>query len=121
MKLENEKLKLNEMDESLKTFMSVPVYKIGSYTFNLDTRLLVRKTESIKLAQKEACVLACLAANENSIILRSELLRLIWKEVTVENSRSLDVYICKLRKLLFKDLKVKIICYNRTGYRLNVR
>jgi DNA-binding response OmpR family regulator len=121
MKLENEKLKLNGMDESLRTFMSVPIYKIGSYTFDLDTRLLVRKTESIKLAQKETYILVCLAANINSIFLRSELLRIIWKEATIENSRSLDVYICKLRKLLSKDLKVKIICYNRTGYRLNVR
>lgn len=121
MKLENEKLKLNGIDECLRTFMSVPIYKIGSYTFDLDTRLLVRKTESIKLAQKETYILVCLAANVNSIILRSELLRIIWKEATIENSRSLDVYICKLRKLLSKDLKVKIICYNRTGYRLNIR
>ena len=109
MKLENEKLKLNGMDESLRTFMSVPSCKIGSYTFDLNTRLLIRKTESIKLAQKEAYVLVCLAANVNSIILRSELLRMIWKDATIENSRSLDVYICKLRKLLSKDLKVKII------------
>jgi len=121
MKLENEKLKLCGMNESLKAFMSVPIYRIGSYTFDLNTRLLLRKTLSIKLAQKETYLLVCLAANVNTIIPRSELLKLIWSEVTIENSRSLDVYICKLRKLLNGDSKVKIICYNRTGYRLNIR
>ena len=119
MKIENEKL--NGIDESLKLFLSVPFYKIGSYAFDIDTRLLIRKAESIKLAQKEIYLLVCLAANVNTIVLRSELLRMIWGEATIQNSRSLDVYICKLRKLLSNDLKVKIICYNRTGYRLNIR
>lgn len=121
MKIETEKLKLNGIDESLKLFMSVPVYKIGSYVFDIDTRLLIRKAESIKLARKETYLLVCLAANVNTIVHRSELLRMIWGEATIQNSRSMDVYICKLRKLLSNDIKVKILCYNRTGYRLNVR
>jgi two-component system response regulator VicR len=114
-------LKLNGIDESLKLFMSVPVYKIGSYAFDIDTRLLIRKAESIKLAQKETYLLVYLAANVNTVVLRSDILRVIWNDVTVRNSRSLDVYICKLRKLLRNDPKIKIICYSCAGYRLNIR
>jgi DNA-binding response OmpR family regulator len=121
MKLENEKLKLDGMDESLKLLMSFPSYKIGSYVFDIDTRLLIRKAESIKLAQKETYLLVCLVANANTIVLRSELLRMIWGDASIQNFRSIDVYICKLRKLLRNDPKVKILCYNRTGYRMNIR
>ena len=81
MKLENEKLKLCGMNESLKTLMTIPVYKIGSYAFDIDTRLLVRKAASIKLAQKETYLLVCLAARMNTIVLRSELLKMIWGEI----------------------------------------
>lgn len=121
MKIEIEKLKLDGLDESLRSFMSVPIYKIGSYKFDVDNRLLIHKTGSIKLAQKETHLLVSLAANVNTLVLRSDLLRIIWKEVTMRNSRSMDVYICKLRKLISNDPKIKIICYSCTGYRLNIK
>ncbi len=121
MKIENEKLKLSAMDESLKKCMSVSVYKIGVYTFDVDTRQLILKKISVKLAQKETYLLVYLAAKINSIVPRTELLSRIWGEVTVKNSRSMDVYICKLRKLLSEDPKISIICYNKIGCRLNVR
>jgi len=43
MKIETEKLVLLGLDENLKALMSVPSYKIGSFTFDVEKRLLISK------------------------------------------------------------------------------
>ena len=44
----------------------------------------------------------------------------IWKDDNYYNSRSMDVYICKLRKLLSKDPNITIINIHGKGYRIIV-
>ena len=68
MKIETEKLVLLGLDENLKALMSVPSYKIGSFTFDVEKRLLISKNESVKLTGKESYLLVLLAANANTFL-----------------------------------------------------
>jgi DNA-binding response OmpR family regulator len=118
MKIETEKLVLIGLDENLKALMSVPSYKIGAYTFDVETRQLIYKNESVKLTGKESYLLVLLAANANSFLERKYILTTIWKEDNFRTSRSMDVYICKLRKLLGKDNNINIVNIHGKGHKL---
>lgn len=118
MKIENEKFALKELNDELKKIMSVSEYQIGSYKFDTENRTLNFKTDSIKLTRKEAYLLCLFAANFNNFIDRKYILESIWREDNYLNSRSMDVYICKLRKLLSKDKHINLINFHGKGYKM---
>jgi len=120
MKNENEKIVLSELNENLRKLMSVTSYKLGGYTFDVEKRLLSINNESVKLTRKESYLFVLFAANVNNFLDRKEMLVTIWMEDTYYNSRSMDVYICKLRKLLSKDPKITIINIHGKGYKIIV-
>jgi DNA-binding response OmpR family regulator len=118
MKIETEKLVLNGVDEHLKALMSVPSYKIGNYTFDVDKRVLIYSGNAVKLTAKESYLLVLLAANVNNFLERKFILNTIWKEDNFRNSRCMDVYIYKLRKLLEKDGNVNIVNLHGKGHKM---
>jgi len=118
MKIENEKIVLMDLNENLKSLMSVPNYEIGSYKFDAGERLLMDKNESVKLTRKESYLLVSFAASAGNLLERKHLLTTIWKDDNYSNSRSMDVYICKLRKLLAKDPSIMIINIHGKGYKM---
>ncbi|MDD3078439.1 MAG: winged helix-turn-helix domain-containing protein [Paludibacter sp.] len=121
MKIETEKLVLIGLDENLKKLMLVPSYKIGSFTFDTETRQLISKDESVKLTGKESYLLVLLAANANQFLERKYILTTIWKEDNFRTSRSMDVYICKLRKLLSKDNNINIVNLHGKGHKMIIQ
>ena len=108
----------NDLDENLKALMSVPSYKIGAYTYDVEKRLLYYNDESVKLTKKESYLLVFLVSNEGKSLSRNDILTAIWKKDTYANSRSMDVYICKMRKLLSKDSKIIIVNIHGRGFRI---
>ena len=121
MKIENERILLNELDENLRALMVVPSYKLGAYTFDVANReLSFSGAEPVKLTRKETYLFVLFAANANSMLDRKYMLTTIWKDDNYYNSRSMDVYICKLRKLLSKDPNITIINIHGKGYRIIV-
>ena len=118
MKLETEKLALMDLTETMKTLMSAPSYKIGTYTFDVDKRQLIHGSSSVKLTAKEAYLLVLFAANPSVILERKYILQTIWKEDNFRTSRSMDVYICKLRKQLSKDPEIMLINIQGKGHRM---
>jgi DNA-binding response OmpR family regulator len=120
MKNENEKIVLSELNENLRKLMSAQSYKLGDYTFDVEKRILTIGSEGVKLTRKESYLLVLFAANINNFLERKEMLITIWLEDTYYNSRSMDVYICKLRKLLSKDQKITIINIHGKGYKMIV-
>jgi len=107
-----------DLDENLKVLMSVPSYNIGAYTFDVEKRLLFFNDESVKLTKKEAYLLVFFVSNVGKSLYRNEILTTIWKEDTYPNSRSMDVYICKMRKLLSRDSKILIVNIHGRGFRI---
>jgi two-component system, OmpR family, response regulator len=120
MKLENEKTLVSELDDYLKKLMLVPSYKVGAYIFDVDKRMLTFNDESFKLTAKESYLLVLFAANINKLLDRNDILNAIWREDNYRTRRTMDVFICKLRKLLNKDSSIVIINTHGKGYKMYI-
>lgn len=107
--------------KSPSTFPEQNEFKIGSYTFNFDKRMLTINGKEQKLTPKECDLLRLLCLNENQILERTEALTRIWREDSYFNSRSMDVYITKLRNYLKNDKTIEIVNVHGTGYKLLTR
>ena len=94
-------------------------FQIGDFQFNSKLRLLGYKAEeTIKLSPKENQLLRLLALNMNDLLPRETALNKIWRDDNYFTSRSMDVYIAKLRKYLKADKKVEILNIHGEGFRL---
>lgn len=96
-------------------------FTIGSLSFNAKLRLLTHGSEEpIKLSPKENQLLRLLALHINDLLPREKALNKIWHDDNYFTSRSMDVYIAKLRKYLKKDPNVEILNIHGEGFRLVV-
>ena len=94
-------------------------FEIGRFFLNTKLRILKYKDEEpVKLSPKENELLRLLALHTDDFMSRELALSKIWKDDNYFTSRSMDVYIAKLRKLLKKDEKVEIINIHGEGFRL---
>jgi DNA-binding response OmpR family regulator len=95
---------------------------IGNFHLNSKLRFLTYKdTEPIKLSPKENELLKMLAVYENDLMPRELALTKIWRDDNYFTSRSMDVYIAKLRKYLKMDDEVDILNIHGEGFRLVVK
>lgn len=100
--------------------------KIGRYTLDVRTRMLsygvagTNEYEQTELPYRECEVLAYLARHINETAATSDMLTQIWGDDSYFNSRSLNVYITKLRHKLQKDKTLSILNIRGVGYRLTV-
>ncbi len=90
---------------------------IGNYTFNIKRQTLHHPAENRKLSYRESELLKLLYENRDKIVERSEILTLLWGSDSFFNSRTLDVYITKLRGYLKQDPAIEIITIKGIGYR----
>jgi DNA-binding response OmpR family regulator len=96
-------------------------FKIGSFSLNSKLRFLSQDGEEpVKLSPKENELLRLLALHENDLMSRELALTKIWRDDNYFTSRSMDVYIAKLRKYLKKDENVEILNIHGEGFRLVV-
>ena len=97
-------------------------FTVGNFQLNSKLRFLTYKGESpIKLSPKENDLLRLLALHKNDLMPRELALTKIWRDDNYFTSRSMDVYIAKLRKYLSKDDDVEIINIHGEGFRLVVK
>lgn len=94
------------------------VLDLGEYRFFPQRQILQYQSETQKLSSREAELLKLLYFSRNRVIERKTILLKLWNDDHIFNSRSLDVYITKLRKYLSHDSQVQIINYRGTGYKL---
>ena len=96
-------------------------FVIGDFNLNAKLRLLTYKNEQhVKLSPKENQLLRLLALHINDLMPREKALNKIWRDDNYFTSRSMDVYIAKLRKYLKADNKVEILNIHGEGFRLVV-
>ena len=94
-------------------------FKIGDFKFDSKLRQLSYRDEKpVKLSPKEAKLLKMLVLHKNDLMPREKALTKIWQDDNYFTSRSMDVYIAKLRKLLKRDTNVKIVNIHGAGFRL---
>ncbi|WP_118972223.1 response regulator transcription factor [Taibaiella koreensis] len=93
-------------------------YQIGKYSFSPVTQILRSDEETFKLSFKESELLNALIAYKNSLMPRKEILLQLWGDDSFFHSRTMDVYIAKLRKYLKHDPALSIVNIRGFGFKL---
>ena len=94
-------------------------FTFSNFKLNSKLRILTyRNGSEIKLSPKENQLLRLLVIHKNDLLPRQTALNIIWRDDNYFTSRSMDVYIAKLRKYLIKDKKVQILNIHGEGFRL---
>jgi len=96
-------------------------YTFSDFTFNSKLRTLQFRAENeITLSPKESKLLNLLLENLNDLTPREEALVKIWNDDNYFTSRSMDVYVTKIRKYLKLDPKISIENIHGKGFKMNV-
>ena len=99
-----------------KTSAGDGVINIGIFRVDLSRYTLQSSAGTVQLSNRDMQVLNMLHANRNGVTSRKDLLMAVWGDDSYFNSRTLDVYIRKLRRLLAADPAVQIITLKSSGY-----
>ena len=93
-------------------------YEIGDYQFNPVTQQLTFAGTAQELSHRESEILKRLCNNRNEVVSSQSILLELWGDDSFFNSRSLHVFITKLRHKLAKDSRVRIVNVRGIGYKL---
>ncbi|NDV59762.1 response regulator transcription factor [Bacteroides sp. 519] len=95
-------------------------FEIGNYYFDSVKQELVLNGEKQDLSHREAEILKRLCENRNEVVNTQNVLLDLWGDDSFFNSRSLHVFITKLRHKLSKDEHIRIVNVRGIGYKLIV-
>lgn len=98
--------------------LNVAEIAIGKYLFNYHKQELCLNTEIIKLSSRESELLFLLYKNKNALTDRKMVLMTLWGDDSFFNTRTMDVFITKLRKHLKNDAQIEILNIRGMGYKL---
>lgn len=100
--------------------MQTDTYRIGQFEFDHKARILMNtKVKSKKtLSPKESELLRMLLDHKDEVLPKSLALNKIWGDANYFTTRSMDVYVAKLRKYLAADDSIQLITIHGAGYRL---
>ncbi|MBR4135656.1 MAG: response regulator transcription factor [Bacteroidales bacterium] len=79
------------------------IYHMGNFEFNFSSMQLIHPKKTRTLTRKEAHLLQLLLEHKNKLIPREIILKEIWGEEDHSVSRSMDVFLTKLRSYLMID------------------
>ena len=114
---------LMKMRGGAKTQKETNHYKLGKYTLDADHATLRDDETDITqtITQREAQILQLLAENQNHVVRREAILSRFWNtEDDYFASRSLDVFVNKLRKLLSDEPRITLKTVRGVGLQLLV-
>ena len=94
--------------------------QIGQYVFQPHQLRLTLGKEEQKLTHRESEIIRIFAQHMNGVVNRKLLLQQVWGDDSFYNSRSLDVYIKKLRDYFSGDPNISILTLRGVGYRFNI-
>ncbi len=95
-------------------------FPIGNYVFDFNRQALRLNENVMKLTAREADLLKLLCNHSNQILDRKVALELIWGEDNYFHSRSMDVYISKLRKYFSEDQRIELMNIHGVGFKFIV-
>lgn len=97
------------------------IHHIGNLQFDHMTREIKSNDAIKKLSTKENEVLRLLCESRNMVLSRNRILTEVWGSDDYFVSKSLDVYITRLRKLLSGDPRIAILNYHSIGYKMVIK
>lgn len=114
----NELLRRSAGHIRTETPAATEYFQIGGYQFSPVTQLLRCAEATYKLSFKESELLKALVGYKNTLMPRKETLIALWGDDSFFNSRTMDVYIAKLRKYLKHDPSLSIVNIRGFGFKL---
>jgi DNA-binding response OmpR family regulator len=97
------------------------VFQIGNYRFNSQSLELSIQDSNRRLTSREAELLKYLCLNIDQVVKKEDILLNVWDNDSYFNSRSLDVFISRLRKYLRDDPAIQINNIHGIGFILSVK
>jgi len=94
------------------------MYKLGGFTFNPSTHELANHSSRFQLSYKEVELLRRLCEAKSTVVDRQVLLMELWGSDNVFNSKTMNVYINRLRNYLDSDKSIEILTIRGYGYKL---
>ena len=91
---------------------------IGSYRLNTIEQTLQHDDKQVELSHRETEILRMLVENRNDVVESKDILLKLWGDDSFFNSRSLHVFITKLRHKLSDDENIRIINVRGIGYKM---
>ena len=107
-----------DREHLLQQGTTTSVFRIGQYVFNSGKQELNLGDSQRKLTHRESEILKMLCQQQNSVLEKDAVLMKLWGDNNFFNSRSMDVFITKLRKYLNKDKAIEIVNVRGKGYKL---
>jgi len=96
-------------------------FNIGSLIFDSTQRTIQDGVEEQKLSPKESELLKLLCIHMNAVLPREEALKKIWGDDNYFTTRSMDVFITKLRKYLKSEPSAEIVTIHGSGFSLRIK
>lgn len=96
------------------------VMKFGDCSFDTVTQILKIGEDEFQLTGKESDLLQLLVSGKNNLLTKKSIQLSVWGSDSFMNSRTLDVYVSKLRKYFSQSATVKIMNARGIGYKLLV-
>ena len=97
------------------------VFEIGNYLFHAVSQQLTYAGISQELSHRESEILRRLCEHQNEVVNTQSILLELWGDDSFFNSRSLHVFISKLRHKLSTDERIRIVNVRGIGYKLVVQ
>lgn len=94
------------------------IYKLGSFTLDASTHELYNASHRFQLSYKEVELLKRFCEARSVIVERQKLLIELWGSDNIFNSKTMNVYINRVRKYLESDQSVQILTIRGFGYKL---
>ena len=94
------------------------IFELGNYFFHAVSQQLTYAGISQELSHRESEILRRLCEHRNEVVSTQSILLELWGDDSFFNSRSLHVFITKLRHKLAKDERLRIVNVRGIGYKL---
>ena len=94
-------------------------FNLDEYKLDFTKRLLSFKKKKIKLSSTECGILKSLFAAKGEAVSRDDIMKQVWGRSDFFVSKSLDVYITRIRKVLREDTGLNLETIHGFGYSLS--
>ena len=99
---------------------STRLFQISGVSFDMDQHSITTEVEEITLTPKESQIISVFLPHLNRTISRSFILEQVWGTSTVYNSRTFDVYLNRIRKILKKLPGFEIENVHGHGFKMKI-
>ena len=92
--------------------------KIGNYFLNLNSRQIIKNTNSLNLTEKETKLILFILENKNVSL--KDLQKNVWKHTSELETHTVETHVYRLRKKIFDKFQDdNFIIHGKQGYYLN--